>query len=85
MTKNEVLVKVCSTIVKIDHETLRDLAKDIFAPNAAANAGNIETKPKKIEPGKVILVVTESIKSEVGLPGFIPGIKAFCPFRYSEY
>ncbi len=30
-------------------------------------------------------VFAASIKSAVGLPGFTPGIKAFCRFKYSEY
>ncbi len=38
---------------------------------------NLVINPKKTEPGSVIRVVTESIKSAVFLPGLIPGINAF--------
>ena len=69
-----------TTPTKINREVPpKNIAKAMFTPKAAAKAGKIAMIPRKMDPGKVILVVTESMKSAVGFPGFIPGIKAdFC-------
>ena len=57
-------------------------ANPVDTPAIIAKAGRIATKPKKMEPGSVILERTLSKNSEVFLPGFTPGMNP--PFLFKS-